>query len=214
MIVFVAGSTGYLGSSLIPVLLENGHEVKALVRLGSESKLPVGCMAIRGDALDSKSYIHQLGYCDVFAHLVVVPHPGPSKAELFRSIDLKALRASVEAAMAAGISHFVYVSVAHPAPVMKGCVESRKEGESAIRHAGLNTTILRPWYVLGPGHRWAYSLVPFYWVLEKYPGTAETSRRLGLVTLKQMTAALAFAVNHPVSGVQILDVPAIRRAHL
>jgi hypothetical protein len=29
-----------------------------------------------------------------------------------------------------------------------------------IGQSGLNTTILRPWYVLGPGHYWPYLLKP------------------------------------------------------
>jgi len=56
----------------------------------------------------------------------------------------------------------MYVSVAHPAPVMNAYIEPRMEVEAAIRAAGLNATILRPWYVLGPRHRWPYVLLPFY----------------------------------------------------
>ena len=45
----------------------------------------------------------------------------------------------------------VYVSVAHPAPVMRDYIAARTEAEDAIRKARVNATILRPWYVLGPG---------------------------------------------------------------
>ena len=34
--VFVTGGTGYIGSRLIPILAQRGHEVMALVRPGSE----------------------------------------------------------------------------------------------------------------------------------------------------------------------------------
>ena len=51
--VFIIGGTGYLGRSLIPVLVQKGHEVHALVRAGSESKLPSGCThTIIGNPLD------------------------------------------------------------------------------------------------------------------------------------------------------------------
>jgi uncharacterized protein YbjT (DUF2867 family) len=63
------------------------------------------------------------------------------------------MRASVSAASKAGIQHFIYVSVAHPAPVMKAYIAARSEAESLLKQSGLNSTILRPWYVLGPGHR-------------------------------------------------------------
>ncbi|MEK6570662.1 MAG: NAD(P)H-binding protein, partial [Bacteroidota bacterium] len=50
--VFITGGTGYMGRRLIPELLRRGHEVRALVRNGSELKLPAGCPFIVGDALD------------------------------------------------------------------------------------------------------------------------------------------------------------------
>ena len=40
--VFITGGTGYLGRPLIAQLLARGHQVRALVRPGSESKVPKG----------------------------------------------------------------------------------------------------------------------------------------------------------------------------
>ena len=209
--VFVAGGTGYIGRVLIPVLLERGHHVRALVRRGSEHKLPSGCEAVIGDALDSLTFIDRVRPSDTFVQLVGVPHPSPSKAAQFQSIDLASVKASVSAAAQARVKHFVYVSVAQPAPVMKAYQAVRAEGERLIRDCGLNATIIRPWYVLGPGHRWAYTLLPIYWLFERLPGTRDTARRLGLVTLDEMVAALAQAVEAPGDGIRIYDVPSIRR---
>jgi nucleoside-diphosphate-sugar epimerase len=78
----------------------------------------------------------------------------------------------------------------------------------------MNATILRPWYVLGPGHRWPYALIPFYWLAEKLPSTREGARRLGLVTRPQMVAALVDAVEHPVNGIRVVEAPEIRTASL
>ena len=106
--------------------------------------------------------------------------------------------------------HFIYVSVAHPAPVMREYIAARTEAEDAIRNSGLNATILRPWYVLGPGRRWPLLLLPAYWILGALPCTRESAHRLGLVTLPQMVAALAGAVERPASGVRVFEVPQIR----
>src|SRR5579864_5206834 len=114
------------------------------------------------------------------------------------------------AAKQAGIEHFVYVSVAHPAPVMKAYIAVRAAVETMIEGSGLNATILRPWYVLGPGHRWPYALKPFYSVLERLPQTRDTARRLGLVTLDQMVLALRTVVENPTRGIRIVSVPEIR----
>jgi uncharacterized protein YbjT (DUF2867 family) len=158
--VFVAGGTGYMGQRLISRLLERGHEVRALVRAGSERKLPAGCTPVFGSALDGGSYEAKIAPADTFVQLVGVAHPSPTKGAGFRRIDLPSGLGAVAAAKSAGIRHFVYLSVAHPAPMMKEYIAVRAECEAAIETAGLNATILRPWYVLGPGHWWPYLILP------------------------------------------------------
>jgi len=201
-----------MGSRLVPELLRRGHAVRALVRKWSEHKLPSGCEAVLGNALDKESFVNSIPPADTFVQLVGVAHPSPSKASEFRSIDLASVRASVAAAVEAGGRHFVYLSVAHPAPAMKAYIEVRVEGETLVRASGLNATILRPWYVLGPGHRWPYVFLPGYWLCELLPWTREGARRLGLVSLKQMIGALVHAVEHPPTGIRIVDVPEIKKS--
>ena len=202
--VFITGGTGYVGRPLITLLLERGHEVRALVRRGSEKKLPVGCQPVSGNALDSSSYAGQIRPADTFVQLVGVAHPNPSKAAEFRDVDLVSGKGAVEAARAANVQHFIYVSVAQPAPVMKAYIQVRAECETVIRQSGMNATILRPWYVLGPGHRWPYLLLPVYKVMELLPQTRPGATRLGLVTLEQMCQALLHAVENPTQGVRIV----------
>jgi len=45
---------------------------------------------------------------------------------------------------------------------MKPYVDTRIAAEAAIEAAAIPATVVRPWYVLGPGHRWPLVLVPFY----------------------------------------------------
>src|SRR5450755_939303 len=208
--VFIAGGSGYLGRPLITDLIKRGHMVRALVRPGSQGKLPSGCEAVLGNALDGNSYAAQIRPADTFVQLVGVPHPSPAKAAQFRSIDLVSATGAIRAAAEVGIEHFVYLSVAQPAPMMKAYIQVRAECEAMIRESGLNATMLRPWYVLGPGHRWPYALLPMYWLMERLPMTRDGARRLGLVTLEQMRNALVRAVENPCQGTRIIDVPRIR----
>jgi len=210
--VFITGGTGYVGRELIPRLITTGRQVRALVRPGSEHKLPPGCEAVLGNALDQSSFANSIRPSDTFVQLVGVPHPSPAKAAQFQSIDLVSVKASVLAAAGAEVQHFIYVSVAQPAPMMKAYQAVRAQGEKLILESGLKATILRPWYVLGPDHRWPYVLVPIYWLLERIPSSRETALRLGLVTLDQMVAALVTSVETTPEQVRILDVPAIRNA--
>ena len=169
-------------------------------------------MRTGGDPLDAKSFAARVAPSDTFVQLVGVPRPSPAKARQFREIDLVSGRASVEAARGAGVRHFVYVSVAQPAPVMKAYREVRAEVERLLSESGVPATVLRPWYVLGPGHRWPYLLTPFYYVCERLPSTRETAHRLGFVTHAQMTDALLRAVEEPSADFRVLTVPDIRAA--
>jgi uncharacterized protein YbjT (DUF2867 family) len=198
--IFVTGGTGYLGRPLTARLAARGHAVRALCRPASASRLPPGVCAVLGDALRSSTFAAAVPPADTFVHLVGTPHPNPTKAREFQEVDLASLAAAVEAATSAGIRHFVYVSVAHPAPVMRAFIAARVAAEERIRASGLDATILRPWYVLGPGHRWPYLLLPVYALLSRLPATRDGARRLGLVTRDQMVGALLRAVENPTRG--------------
>jgi uncharacterized protein YbjT (DUF2867 family) len=67
--VFVTGGTGYVVRALITLLLDRGHEVRA-VRPGSEKNLPPGCQAVLGDAREGNSYAGQIQIADTFVQLV------------------------------------------------------------------------------------------------------------------------------------------------
>jgi uncharacterized protein YbjT (DUF2867 family) len=210
--VFITGGTGYIGGGLIPRLLARGHCVVALARSQSQGKLPAGCRVVCGDALDGDSYSADAASCDTFVQLVGVAHPSPKKAREFVSIDQKSAMEAIRVARQHGARHFVYLSVAHPAPVMRAYIEARSACEDELARSGLNATVLRPWYVLGPGHRWPYALLPLYWIAGCLPRTRESARRLGLVTRPQIIAALVEAIENPAEGIRIVEVPRIRSA--
>jgi nucleoside-diphosphate-sugar epimerase len=208
----ISGGTGYIGRRLVPALAARGHQVRVLARPQSLARVPAGATAVSGDALDPTSVAAALQPDDTLVHLVGTPHPSPSKAAEFQAVDLPAARASIAAAADKGIAHLVYVSVAHPAPVMEAYIASRVAAEATIADAGLTATILRPWYVLGPGHRWPMMLIPVYGILRLIPATRAGAERLGLVTINQMIASLVRAVeNPPPAGTRrIVGVPEIK----
>ncbi|MBW8888847.1 MAG: NAD(P)H-binding protein [Fibrobacteres bacterium] len=213
--VFLTGGTGYMGSRLIPRLLARGHRVTACVRRGSEGKVPAGARALPLDPLDAAALKPALPGHDTWVQLIGTPHPAPWKGAQFRAVELRAAQTMADALPGSTIRHAIYLSVAQPAPTMKAYLAVRQEGEALLRATGIPCTFLRPWYVLGPGHRWPYALLPFYALLERIPATQAGALRLGLVTLEQMLTALLQAIeSDPPPQPRIIDVPAIRRATL
>lgn len=211
--VFITGGTGYVGRPLIEALLKRGFAVHALARPESVHKLPSRAIPVIGNALEDATFAGAIPPSATFVHLVGIPHPNPAKAAEFRRVDLASIEAAVRAARRAAVQHLVYVSVAHPAPVMQAYIAVREEGETLVRGSGIRATILRPWYILGPGHWWPSVLLPVYGILRWIPATREGAARLGLVTRRAMIAALVRAIETPpVEHVRIMEVPEIRQA--
>ncbi|MGF1512799.1 MAG: SDR family oxidoreductase [Elainellaceae cyanobacterium] len=68
---FVTGSTGLLGYNLIHLLLQQGHEVKALVRSKDKALQlfkELNVQIVKGDMLDVSSFASELDECDIVFH--------------------------------------------------------------------------------------------------------------------------------------------------
>jgi uncharacterized protein YbjT (DUF2867 family) len=210
--IFITGATGYMGTRLIEKLLQKGHRVIALVRKGSEHKVPAGADTITGDPFDATSFQQLIPSGGVFVQLLGVAHPSPKKAKQFKEIDLRSVKASADAASNAGVAHFIYVSVAmEPSRLMEAYQEVRKEGEKYCMKKKLHCTFIRPWYVLGPGHWWPVILLPFYGLAELSPAWRKKARTKALVTIKQMLNALMNTIESAPLPLRILEIKDIRR---
>jgi uncharacterized protein YbjT (DUF2867 family) len=208
----MTGATGYLGRPLTALALRRGHTVTAFVKPGSEARVAPGARVVTGDPFSSDELARACSAGDTIVHLIGTPRPNPSKAQQFLDVDLASARVAADAAKRAQVGHIVYVSVAHPAPIMQAYIAARMKAEEAIRATGIPATILRPWYVLGEGHWWPYALLPIYKVLEWIPSKRASALRLGLVTHKQMITALMGAIEDGPQRAGIRTVPDIRAA--
>jgi nucleoside-diphosphate-sugar epimerase len=211
--IFITGGTGYIGSRLISALLQTGDfRIKALVRKGSEHKLPKGAEIITGDALNAGTYTAHARLANVFIHLIGVPHPSPAKKEAFKSIDLASVEQAATVVQSNNLPHVIYLSVSqYPSRLMQDYRAVRAKGESLLKATGAQCSFIRPWYVLGPGHWWPILLTPFYALARLLPITREQSRQQDLVTIRQMIRTLYYAINHPPeNGVSIYNVPDIK----
>ncbi len=211
--VFITGATGYIGKRLTKQLLQREHKVIALVRKGSEQKVAPGAGVVVADPFDTATFQSFIPKGAVFVQLLGVPHPSPKKAKQFREIDLASVKASADAAAAAGVTHFIYVSVAMtPSGLMAAYQAVRQEGEAYCSSKGINCTFIRPWYVLGPGHFWPVLLLPLYGLAELVPSWRQQARGKGLVTIRQMLTTLINTVEADPQPLRIIEIKGIRSA--
>ena len=167
-------------------------------------------VGVIGDPLVAASYSAALRPDHIIVHLVGTPRPAPWKGASFERVDLGSARELAAAVAQRPVAHIIYVSVAHPAPVMRAYTKARTKAEAILWATGAPLTILRPWYILGPGHRWPMALAPLYWMAERVPATRDGALRLGLVSLSQMVTALVQAVEQAGPSTRVLDVAHIR----
>lgn len=84
--VMVTGGAGYLGTTIIPMLLARGHQVKIYDRLswGVQSLLPIvgspNLQVVRGDIRDEEKLASEMQDCNVIIHLAaIVGYPACEK---------------------------------------------------------------------------------------------------------------------------------------
>jgi uncharacterized protein YbjT (DUF2867 family) len=211
--IFITGATGYIGTRLTKQLIERGNRVIALVRKGSENRVPAGAEVVVGNPFDMQTFQQYIPAGCVFVQLLGVPHPSPKKAKQFKEIDLRSVKTSADAAANAGAGHFIYVSVAMaPSKLMQAYQQVRKEGEKYCLSKTFNCSFIRPWYVLGPGHWWPVSLLPFYGLAEIIPSWRKQARSKALVTIQQMLSTLISVAEDEPAPLRIYEIKNIRHS--
>lgn len=113
--ILVTGGAGYVGSELVPVLLQNDYQVNVLdLFLYGEDVLDphTNLDCIRGDIRDASMVKQALQDVDAVIHLACISND-PSfelNPQLGKSINYDAFRPLVEASLQAGVQRFIYAS--------------------------------------------------------------------------------------------------------
>ncbi|ORB83638.1 nucleoside-diphosphate sugar epimerase [Mycobacterium kansasii] len=147
----VTGATGYIGARLVPLLLDEGHRVRALAR--DPNKLADApwrerAELARGDLGDVDSLITAFNGIDVLYYLV----HSMGTATDFAAEEARAVRNVVTAARHAGVRRLVYLGGLHPeGRKLSPHLESRRAVGEALIESGIETLILQAAVVVGSG---------------------------------------------------------------
>lgn len=149
--VCVTGATGYIGSRLVPKLLEHGHDVRCLVR--DPDKLTQASWArdveiVRGDVRSAGSLAVALDGCSVAYYLV---HGIGSGAD-WATEDRQAAEAFRRASSTAGVEQIVYLGgLGEPRSDLSEHLRSRHEVGAELAAGDVPVTELRAAVVIGSG---------------------------------------------------------------
>jgi uncharacterized protein YbjT (DUF2867 family) len=134
--VLLTGSTGLLGGALLDLLLEEGHEVRCLVREGSPRATrlnPARTEIRRGDADSARELSRALPGTEALVHVAGIEH-APSVVEAARGSQVQRL-----VMVGSTSAHSAYEFRSGP----------KRRMEEVVKGSGLDWTIVRPTMIYG-----------------------------------------------------------------
>lgn len=147
----VTGATGYVGGRLVPRLLDNGFEVRALARTPEKlARVPWRdrIEVVQGDLGDPESLAAAFENVDVVYYLV---HSMGFEKD-FAAEERRAAQNVVAAARRAGVRRMVYLSGLHPEDAeLSTHLGSRTTVGEILIASGIETIVLQAGVVVGSG---------------------------------------------------------------
>ena len=170
MKLLVTGATGFLGSTLVPMLRQAGHDVRVLVRSGVE--VPE-VETVKGDVRDPDSVLRALAGVEGVYHLAGLVSRDPADARKMYELHVDGTRNLLTAAARAGLKRIVLASSSGTIGVSRVRRVASEEDDYPIEavgrwpyylskiyeekiaidfaRRGLPIVILNPSLLLGPG---------------------------------------------------------------
>ena len=142
--ILLAGGTGHLGSALTELLAAGGSRVRILSRDPSRARerMPAGVELVAGDVRVASSLEPSLVGVNTVISAVTGFGPGGAGP---RRVDLQGNQNLIAAAVAAGVEHFILVSIhgASPDHPME-LYRAKFAAEECLRASNLAWTVIRP----------------------------------------------------------------------
>lgn len=149
--VLLTGATGYIGSQLLPALLERGYAVRILVRHADRVRgrwWTDRVEIVEGDVLEPDTLPTAMEGMDVAYYNVHSLYAGAD----FHDLDVTAARNFGAAAKEAGLQRIVYLGgLGNPRDELSPHLRSRQETGAALGESGVPVTEFRAAIIIGSG---------------------------------------------------------------
>lgn len=200
MKVFLTGGTGFVGSEVLRQLMAAGHDVRALVRPGSEQKLAVrdGVETWPGDATEPATLAGALAGCDAVIHLVGIIREFPGRGITFERLHVGGTGNVLAAAREQGVRRWLHMSANGTGPAGTTAYHRSKwAAEQRVRDSGLDWTVFRPSLIFGKGGEFVTMLGDLIRKLPLVPVLGDGQYRLQPVAVAQVAESFVRALTMP-----------------
>jgi dTDP-glucose 4,6-dehydratase len=222
-LILVTGAAGFLGSDIVRQLRERGEAVRAVDIVEDLTELPSGVERVRGDLVDPAFCRSVVPGVRAVIHSAAVQFHSPGiprfSIEPFFRRNPAMTRALLDAAAAAGVSRFVFVSsdmvYGPPSPPrllredeptrpVGPYGRSKVESEAHCRAARTkfeDVTVLRPSVIIGPGRLGLMSkLFDMIRTGRSVPMFGPGDNRHHMIAVDDLARASILALDHPTNG--------------
>jgi nucleoside-diphosphate-sugar epimerase len=241
MKVAVTGGTGFIGSRVVRILKERGHDVVCVVRTPAKAKAleDLGAELRKGDILDRKSLDAGFAGCDGVMHIAASYEIGivGKAVEQARQQNLEGTRNALEAARDAGAKKIVYTSsiVVHgttggqvvdetfryrdswfPSAYAKSKHEAHYDVALPLMEKGAPIVVVQPGAVFGPRDHSTFRTM-FHFIARGWPVPIGNAT-YGVISVEECALAHVLALENGKPGEcyhlaqENLSLPAFARA--
>jgi uncharacterized protein YbjT (DUF2867 family) len=210
--IIVSGGTGFVGSAIVEELLMRREQVAVLGRSESKIRERFGDRVVPkvADVRNASALAGAFNGADLVINAVQIPNsPIENKRRgwTFEDIDYKGTRNQVDAAKAAGVQRFVYVSAVGAAPdAPHHWFRFKWQAEQHLAQSGLEWVAIRPTWVFGPGDHSLNRLVGFARFLPFVPMFGSGKQAMQPVFVKDVARVVADAARSPNAANQVLEL--------
>ena len=205
-LVLVTGATGYIGGRLAPALIENGYQVRCLVRDPSRlngRSWSANADIVKGDVLSPETLGDAMQGVEVAYYLVHSMSDGKG----FRERDLIAARNFSAAAQQAGVKRIIYLGgLGDPQTDLSAHLRSRQQTGEALRESDVPVTEFRAGVIVGTG---SISFEMIRYLTERLPVMVcprWVYTRTQPIAIQDMLDYLIAALETPQSSGKIIEI--------
>ena len=204
--VFVAGATGFLGSEICRQLIAKNKNVKGLVRSTSDSNKVAqlkesGVETIEGDLKNKDSL--ENSFRGVSAIISTVSSTlSRQDGDTIQTVDEEGQINLINAAIAAGVSQFIYVSL-YEMPDQSPLQTAKRKAEKHLSESGLNYTILQPTYFM---EVWLSPAMGFDYPNAKATIYGQGKNKISWIAIKDVASFAVAALDNPAAKNSVFEL--------